>query len=99
MDEPTESKREFEPQGGNPVEPDTNVVIYGREGRGNWGSRDNQEPFEAGETVSLWMEDDRLRWNRGGRPSNANPQSLDRRLAFWMHRHGAEYFGNVELPT
>lgn len=90
----------FEHLGGNPIEPGTNVVLYDRSergGSGNWGYRDNDEPFEAGETVYLWMEDGRLHWNHGGRPSGASPKALDRDLAFWMHRHGAEYFGNVEL--
>lgn len=89
----------FDHQGGNPIEPDTNVVVYDRgEPGGNWGYRQNDAPFEPGETVYLWMDkDDRLQWQRGSRPSVADPQSLDRPLAFWMHRHGAEYFGNVEL--
>lgn len=91
----------FDHQGGNPIEPETNVVLYDRSergGSGNWGYRGNDEPFEAGETVYLWMDqNDRLQWQRGSRPAGANPQSLDRELAFWMHRHGAEYFGAVQL--
>lgn len=88
----------FEHRGGNPIEPDTNVVLYDRENRRNWGYRDNRDPFEAGDVVYLWMDqNDQLQWRRGSRPTTASPQSLDRQLAFWMHRHGAEYFGNVEL--
>lgn len=83
--------------GGNAILPDTNVVLYDRDNRQNWGYAENREPFEADTTVYLWMEDDRLRWQRGSRPTDASPQPLDRSLAFWMHRGGAEYFGAIEL--
>ncbi|WP_435365039.1 hypothetical protein [Haloarchaeobius sp. DYHT-AS-18] len=85
-------------QGGNAMLPGTAVVLYDRNGRGNWGYRDLEQPVEAGTTLYLWMEDDRFRWNRGGKPADANPTPLDGRYGFWMHREGAEYFGNIELP-
>lgn len=83
--------------GGNPILPGTDVVLYDRENTRNWGYRENRDPFEAGTTVYLWMEDDQLRWERGSRPTDASPQPLDRSLAFWAHRGGAEYFGAIEL--
>ena len=87
----------FEHQDGNPIEPGTNVVLYDREAERNWGYRDTDEPIEAGTTMFLWMENDEFQWTRGSRPIDANPQSLDGRYGFWMHRHGAEYFGDINF--
>ena len=83
--------------GGNAIIPGTAVVLWDEATRRNWGWRENREPFEAGTTVYLWMEDDRLRWQRGSRPADAAPQPLDGSYGFWMHRGGAEYFGNIQL--
>ncbi len=91
----------MEHAGGNAMLPETAVVLYDDSDdtdRGNWGYRDLERPVEAGTTLYLWMEDDRFHWNRGGKPANANPTPLDGRYGFWMHREGAEYFGNIELP-
>ncbi|WP_267641015.1 hypothetical protein [Haloarchaeobius amylolyticus] len=90
----------MEHAGGTAILPGTAVVLYGRgeQDRGNWGYRDLDRPVEAGTTLYLWMEDGEFRWNRGSRPGDANPTTLDGRYGFWMHREGAEYFGNIELP-
>lgn len=85
-------------EGGTAIIPDTNVVIYDRNDRGNWGYDQLQQSVEVGTTLFLWMENDELRWERGSKPSGVSPQPLDGRYGFWMHRRGAEYFGNVELP-
>ncbi len=84
--------------GGSSMLPGTDVVLYDRDGRGNWGYSQLREPVEAGTTLYLWMEDDEFRWNRGSKPADADPTPLDGRYGFWMHREGAEYFGNIELP-
>lgn len=88
---------EMHHRGGNAILPGTNVVLYDRDPGRNWGSRENVDAFEPGTTLFLWMEGEELRWQRGRRPSVASPEPLDGRYGFWMHRSGAEYFGNVEL--
>ncbi|WP_435319673.1 hypothetical protein [Haloarchaeobius sp. TZWSO28] len=90
----------MEHAGGTAMLPGTNVVLYDRgpQDRGNWGYDQLDQPVEAGTTLYLWMEDDRFHWNRGNKPADANPTPLDDRYGFWMHREGAEYFGNIELP-
>ena len=89
---------EMNHEGGTTILPDTNVVIYDRNGRGNWGYDKLQQSIEAGTTLYLWMENDELQWETDSKPTGVSPQPLDGRYGFWMYRRGAEYFGNIELP-
>lgn len=82
---------------GNPILPDTRVVLLDRESNRNLGVRDVEEAFEAGSTIYFWMQDDGLQWQRGSRPSDISPQLLDGRYGFWMLRGSLEYFGGIEL--
>lgn len=88
---------EFQHSGGNAILPETNVTLYDRDRRRNWGTGEIVDPLSAGTTVYFWMENDQLRWQRNERPTGVSAQPLDGRYGFWMHRAGAEYFGNIEL--
>ncbi|WP_435334052.1 hypothetical protein [Haloarchaeobius sp. TZWWS8] len=95
---------EMEHGGGNAILPETDVVLYerrtgdGGDGRGNWGYRQLDRRIEAGTTMYLWMDGDRFRWQEDSKPADVNAVPLDGLYGFWMHRNGAEYFGNIELP-
>lgn len=89
---------EFEHESGTSILPETNVTLFDKDRNRNWGGGEIRETVAPGTTMYFWMEDGRLSWSRGSRPTGADPQTIDGRYGFWMARGtGAEYFGEAQL--
>jgi len=86
-------------ESGNPIEADTNLVVYNRDERRNEISYRLKEPIQSGETVYLYKEQEGVfngQLSRGSPPSTSDAIRLDSEYDAWARR-SAEYFGAVSL--
>ncbi|WP_227133379.1 hypothetical protein [Halorubellus salinus] len=87
-------------ESGNPIEANTNLIIYDEAARRNEISYPLGEPIESGETVYLYTEESggfNGQLSRGTPPASSDAIRLDSEYTAWADRSGTEYFGTAPV--
>lgn len=83
---------EMDFESGNPILPETDLVLWNEDAHNNDGYYNIRDSLESGTTYYLYLTDGQMGVSRGSPPTDVSPDPLTDRYSLWAHRNGAEYF-------